>query len=1011
VKELTAAYVLDAAGVGRGVKSAEGQLNKLDKDARDFGESFDRNTDRAGGALSRLGQTMGSFGIPFSESISKMGDDLESAKSHAGGYGQVLSDVGKVATGALAGGLIAAGAESIHLAENYQQATASMAASAGISTKAAASIGTAFVGTAGKSTFSAQEIMSAFGPVAGQLRTVEGHALDNKEALTVMTAAMDLAEGSGSALGSTTQALAQVMQAYGLGVHQAANASDVLFNAARMTGNSIGAVAQVATQLKMRLGEAAPSLADIGGLMVDMASHGIAGSRGIRTVSTSLTGLISPSTTAQKALAAMGVNLTDANGKFIGMGPALDALKAGFSKLPPVLNQGSAALEKQNITNELARLALEKQTPAVKAQVSALKAQSLTLTEQGQAYSQATAEQALFGRNAQMLLPIINGGAATYNHYAAAVAKTGAAHAAAEKQAKTFHGTMEKLKATGEDLGISLGNFLLPKVEALGAGLAGGINWLEKHKAAAIALGAVIAGPVALAIGAFAVNTIGKLAGSIADAGKTVAGLGQKLIGLGSDTKRSTKDVLDSNGTSAQSNLSLTESNRLLTGSIQQLASASRTMAEQMQLAFGEAGAAAETSAATITASITGVETATEGMAITAETEAPAAGTAFGEMLGPIGLLVTVAMLVATHWKQIWGAVKDIAKDVGRFLSGVWHGIETDVRNIWGDIEGFFKNWWPEILDVMTGGVLLIPALLVKYWHQISADIAKVWGDIEGFFKRWWPEILGVMTLGVGLIPGLLVQHWRQVENDATRLWHDVTGIFAQMWDDIIHGMGLFLGEITKGFEGVVNGAFSMVEGLLQAASHIPFIGHQFKSVENDLKGFQSSMDNTLSGVAADMENWGTDAGKNLATGMAAGITNNEVNALEAAGKLSGDAIKSAREAAQVSSPSRLTMQIGSDIAKGFELGILAGRPGAHAAARSLVDIGALTPAATAVAAGGSSVPVAGGGGGGGNTYIATIIVNGQVIDSTRFVTTIGPAMRQWLIANSQVNGTSSLTL
>ena len=57
----------------------------------------------------------------------------------------------------------------IVLAARYQDATNKMAAQAGITLAAAKKIGDAFLTTGGQTTFSAQQMMEAFGPVSGQL--------------------------------------------------------------------------------------------------------------------------------------------------------------------------------------------------------------------------------------------------------------------------------------------------------------------------------------------------------------------------------------------------------------------------------------------------------------------------------------------------------------------------------------------------------------------------------------------------------------------------------------------------------------------------------------------------------------------------------------------------------------------------------------------------------------------------------------------------------------------------
>ena len=41
---------------------------------------------------------------------------------------------------------------------------------------------------------------------------------------------------------------------------------------------------------------------------------------------------------------------------------------------------------------------------------------------------------------------------------------------------------------------------------------------------------------------------------------------------------------------------------------------------------------------------------------------------------------------ILTHWSTVWGEVKKIADDVGKFVSKVWHDVADEAKKVWGDI-------------------------------------------------------------------------------------------------------------------------------------------------------------------------------------------------------------------------------------------------------------------------------------------------------------------------------------
>lgn len=87
---------------------------------------------------------------------------------------------------------------------------------------------------------------------------------------------------------------------------------------------------------------------------------------------------------------------------------------------------------------------------------------------------------------------------------------------AAKEQAKTFHGELKVLGAQLTDVGIQVGLWLIPKLQALGAVLIDGIHWLKEHKAVAMALAIVIGTVLVAAVVAYTISMIQAAAATIA---------------------------------------------------------------------------------------------------------------------------------------------------------------------------------------------------------------------------------------------------------------------------------------------------------------------------------------------------------------------------------------------------------------------------------------------------------------------------------------------------------------
>ena len=420
-------------------------------------EARDRATaifEKIDGALKKLGMSFGS--------VKK--DAEGGAEQAATGFSKAipaLLGVG-VAGASVAIGVGLISKKSIEAAADYQDAVSQMAATGGMSVAAAQKIGDAFLNTAGTTVFSAKQQIEALGPVSGQLELVLGHTVTVADATKVMAAAMNLAEASGIDLGAATKDVANVMQVYHLNTSQAAGATDILFDAARLTGQSVDAVATSVDRLAGRLGPLAPSLHDTATFMADLTAHGVQGRMAMMAATASMNTLLSGSKGSQEEIKKLGLSVFDANGKFVGMSSII-------AQLQPKL---------------------------------------AGMTEQ----QRLAAEKALFGATAgRELDAVILAGAKGYDALGAKIGVHNSAQDAAAKRAQDVNHQMAILSATMSDIWVIIGQQLIAVVQQLLGAMLPIItkvaDWISHHRQLTTtillvtgAVGALIAVAAVLAI-------------------------------------------------------------------------------------------------------------------------------------------------------------------------------------------------------------------------------------------------------------------------------------------------------------------------------------------------------------------------------------------------------------------------------------------------------------------------------------------------------------------------------
>ncbi len=412
------------------------------------------------------------------------------------------SDLFTKATNAIGLAMIGVGVVAAKLAITFQSETASLASHAGISTAAANKIGNAFLSTGGKVTFSANQMMTAFSPVAGEFVNMTGHALNVKQSMTFMNAAMQLAEASGGDLTITTKALADAMMVFHLKVNQAASAGNMMWNTSRLLGVSTDSLAQSLARLEPRIAGSGMSLAQVTGFMVELSKSAGGGRQAMRIAGQAIQQLVAPSSTAQKSLAELGVTLTTSSGKFIGVTAAIAKIHAALARLPGVTKDVVAMQKAYRLQTQLSTLGLQPQTKALKSQESVLSTQISALNQSTKSLSKNSMMQALFGRQAGLMTSIVLGGVPAFDKYIKSVTKSGEVASAAAKQDATFHAMLEKLKSAAEDLFIKLGQKLLPVLVKLAEKTLTITNhiidWVEHNQTLTKVIAGVVIGVLAL---------------------------------------------------------------------------------------------------------------------------------------------------------------------------------------------------------------------------------------------------------------------------------------------------------------------------------------------------------------------------------------------------------------------------------------------------------------------------------------------------------------------------------
>ena len=360
--------------------------------------------------------------------IGKMAE-VDTASATAGA--RIQQNLGKMALATIGIG-VGFGAVGIKMAMDFQDSMTKVQNSSGMGQQQIKQLGDAFLGTAFKSEFSAQELATAFAGVAGQLTLLNGHVLTTKQTMDVMSSASELAVAKNIDLASSTQAVVSAMKVFQTPLKDVADATNQLYIASDLSGTSIGGVVGQYTKLHAALGISIPSMKDMNVLMADMNNLGVGQGRTMMKVQQAIGGMLDPTKQWTAAQHDLTGNIYTLDGHFVGMSALIDQMSPKF----------------KGMTDEQAK---------------------------------AAAQTLGWGKASDAMIEIMRGGIPAYDQATQAVERHITVVEAAQEASKNFKNELSTLEAGTKDVLTQVGLALLPAAQDLMNWAKNAIDFFKAH--------------------------------------------------------------------------------------------------------------------------------------------------------------------------------------------------------------------------------------------------------------------------------------------------------------------------------------------------------------------------------------------------------------------------------------------------------------------------------------------------------------------------------------------------
>jgi TP901 family phage tail tape measure protein len=390
-------------------------------------------------------------------------------------------------------------------------------------------------------------------------------------------------------------------------------------------------------------------------------------------------------------------------------------------------------------------------------------------------------------------------------------------------------------------------------------------------------------------------------------------------------------------------------------------------------------------------------------------------------IIGAIMLVVAGVYLLATHWGQVWGWIKDKTGEAAGWVRdkvvGAWDTVRNWTVSKWNSIVQDIKNAWNSVTSWISGAWHTVTDPIVNAWNTVWGATQRVWGAISGFFRTWWPLLLVIFDLPLATLIALWNHFHTAVWNFMVSVWNKVSAFFKVVWGAIV---GLAKDEWKRfhqyildpvvqiyndvvRFFGMVGRFIALIWGTVvaQAArdwnSIYNTVVRWLNAILAPVSRFGSSVISMITGAfntvlswLGGVGSWFYNVGANIVQGIINGIGGAAGGLFSSLQNLASGALSAAKSFLGINSPSRVFADhVGRAIPEGIAKGI---NDHAHMARSAVQGL-----SGSLLTGGSSSFALAGAGagiGGGSGTINLNLVTEAKVDGNVLFRTTQTRALK-----------------
>lgn len=600
------------------------------------------------------------------------------------------------------------------------------------------------------------------------------------DVIAAMPGVISAAESSGADMAQTAEVMASALNIFGLEAAESSRVADILAQTANMSAadiNDMGYALKYAGPVASNLGVSMEELSASIGIMTNAGLDGSSAGTALRA---GLLSLLNPSNENSKVMEAMGIQMTDNNGKFIG--------------LSGVVEQLGASMEGMTDAQKTATLA------------------SLVGTEASSGF-----------------LALMNAGPAEIDKFTTSLENSsGASATAAAAMKDNLKGALEELGGAFETAQITIGTALTPAIQLVASlltGLANAFNNLSPGMQQFIAIGAAVTAGVLLLVAGLGVLLMiaGSVVSGIAALGGAAAILATALAVLTSPITLIIAGLVALGAAFAVLWAKSQTFRTIVTQAFQAIKSAALEVFNFIKPYIMQAIAAIQASVQQGLNAIrqfwqeNGQQIMTIVRAMWAIVKA-----IFSTYLANIVAVAKAGFTVlAAVVKTVFNIIKSVVTTVMKVISGVIKTVLAIMRGDWSAalngiksiVTAVFNGIRSFITAVMNG----IKSIITAVWNAIRSTVTTVVNGIRTVVTTVFNSLRSTVSSAMNGVRTAIVDGWNRAKSFLTSI--NLASIGKNIIQGLVNGINSMIGAVGKAISGIAQKVIGGVQKAMDVHS------------------------------------------------------------------------------------------------------------------------------------------------------------------------------------------------